>query len=465
MKKKRLLSMLPAIMLTLSLFRGISVSAASETITPVTENETVGDNETLTITDSFGFGDYSGSQGISMTGAGSGPGTDGGADKDGNVDTFSETCTDVIKENSISDQNYKTNTATSGIIFEGDNGTVYENVTLTENMEIESGKTLTVPTGITLTIPDDVTLTNNGTLIVMGDLKGSVSKNQPINKCFRDISISFGQDISFNYFANLSEYKVETAIVRFTMNGKSVEVSGEPLDDGLYKFGFCGATPQCMCDTITAELFINGELIDTKQYSELEYLNKLKCMTKDELGYSQDKYDKMITFINDLLIYGGAAQKYVGHNTGSLVSDGITGSEFNKIERSDLALVQNGTYVTFIKANLYFDNVNRLRFKFQTDDTSGLTFKCTKKDGSEYDIGYTSNGNGNYMVETDKITATKFDDLYTITAYKNGIAGASITYSVRSYIYAMQEGDTAMAELAKATYNYGNSAKAFKNAT
>ena len=46
----------------------------------------------------------------------------------------------------------------SGIIFEGDTGTVYGNQTLQENLEIPSGKTLTVPKNTTLTVNRGVTL-------------------------------------------------------------------------------------------------------------------------------------------------------------------------------------------------------------------------------------------------------------------------------------------------------------------
>ena len=60
----------------------------------------------------------------------------------------------------------------SGIIFEGDNGEVYGNPTIQENMEIPSGKTLTVPKNITLTVKDGVTLTNSGTITGDGTLGG-----------------------------------------------------------------------------------------------------------------------------------------------------------------------------------------------------------------------------------------------------------------------------------------------------
>ena len=65
----------------------------------------------------------------------------------------------------------------SGMIFEGDTGTVYGNPTIQENIEIPSGKTLTVPENTTLTVNRGVTLTNNGKIINNGKItnKGTIT--------------------------------------------------------------------------------------------------------------------------------------------------------------------------------------------------------------------------------------------------------------------------------------------------
>ena len=76
----------------------------------------------------------------------------------------------------------------SGMIFEGNTGTVYGNPTIQENIEIPSGKTLTVPKNTTLTVKDGVTLTNNGKIINNGKItnngtitgNGTVEGNQPL---------------------------------------------------------------------------------------------------------------------------------------------------------------------------------------------------------------------------------------------------------------------------------------------
>lgn len=62
----------------------------------------------------------------------------------------------------------------NGIVFNGDDGTVYGNVTLQEDLEIGTDETLTIGKDASLTVPDETTLTNNGTIINKGTLTGDV---------------------------------------------------------------------------------------------------------------------------------------------------------------------------------------------------------------------------------------------------------------------------------------------------
>ena len=60
----------------------------------------------------------------------------------------------------------------SGIVFDGTEGTVYGNVTLDESLNVGEGETLTIPEGSTLTVPEGATLTNNGTIVNKGTMNG-----------------------------------------------------------------------------------------------------------------------------------------------------------------------------------------------------------------------------------------------------------------------------------------------------
>ncbi len=277
---------------------------------------------------------------------------------------------------------------------------------------------------------------------------------------FENISVSLGEDITVKYYTVQSNF--ENPQIRFTVNGYTKTVSGT-LVGAQFKFVFDGIAPQWIGDTITAELIIDGEVKETKEYSVLRYLNNLKSMTATELNISEDKYNKMQTLINDLLIYGSAAQSYVGHNTDNLVSDGVTGTEYVDIESSDKVL-NNGENVKFKSATVYYDSTNALKLTFSAVDLEGVEFKLKINNGTESQVGFINNQNGTYTIVTDSIYAYSFDDVYTVTAYKNGETLASLSYSVKSYVFSKQGGTGEMAELAKATYNYGRAAKAYKEA-
>lgn len=80
----------------------------------------------------------------------------------------------VIFASSIGDQSGKTSNAWHGIIFEGDEGKVYGNPTLADDLTIPENKALDIPSGKTLTVNSKITvqgtLTNNGTIIGSGSI-------------------------------------------------------------------------------------------------------------------------------------------------------------------------------------------------------------------------------------------------------------------------------------------------------
>ncbi len=121
----------------------------------------------------------------------------------------------IIKTNSIADNTKEANW--KGTIFNGNNGKVYGKQELTEDLEIEAGKTLTVPDGSSLTVPSGKTLTNNGNL----ENKGKITNNGKIN----------------------NNSKIKNA---GTMSGNSVEGSGQLIESH--------PTPKAVIDYIAEKL-------------------------------------------------------------------------------------------------------------------------------------------------------------------------------------------------------------------
>ena len=99
-----------------------------------------------------------------------------------------------ISDNSSTDiQIGGDNNSSGGIVFDGNEGTVYGSVTLQENLTIGEGERLNIPSGASLTIDSGATLTNEGTVTTTdggtltnegtinnsGTLTGTISGNAP----------------------------------------------------------------------------------------------------------------------------------------------------------------------------------------------------------------------------------------------------------------------------------------------
>ncbi len=276
---------------------------------------------------------------------------------------------------------------------------------------------------------------------------------------FSNVSVSLGEDISSHCYIKGID---ENATVNFTMNGVTKSnIRGTDNGNGTYKFTYTGVAPQNLGDTITAELIVNDAVVEAKSYSVLEYLNDLKNMTATELGYSAERYSAMLTLIDDLLCYGGAAQEYKAHNTESLVSSGITGTAFEALGETDFNGLEGGG-ISWKSGNLVFDNVNYIKIKFACETPGDYTFKYSINGGAAVKAAYASNGDGTYTILTDAINATDFDDVYRFSVYDaEGNEVAWLSYSVKSYVYAKQDKGNALAKLVQRIYMYGKAAEAF----
>ncbi len=295
------------------------------------------------------------------------------------------------------------------------------------------------------------------------------------------VNISLGEDITVHYYAYLNPAH-SAAQMHFTMNGQTTVVSGTPTGvvngtAAQYVFSYTGVAPQCIGDTISAELIIqatNGEdlvIARKAEYSVQAYLEKLSTYSATDLGMSDNKYAAMQTLVADLLHYGGAAQEYLGHNVDKLVNEGVTGgTEYAPLEETDKGVFGNAIAGTsFLSATVYFDNVNYLQIKFTAESVESLQIFACRNGIPLWYVPYTLVEGNTYLIQTESIMASQFDDLFTFTIMVDGVQGQTFSYSVKSYVYSKQDetenGElTAMAKLARATYTYGASARKYSMA-
>ncbi len=281
-----------------------------------------------------------------------------------------------------------------------------------------------------------------------------------------DANMVVGSDLTLNFYARLFG-DISDVKLRVTKGTKSVLLDGVYVEAmNKYRFAYTGITPQCIGDTVTAELVRGDVVLDTlKDYSALKYLSALLGSNAETLGMTKLKFNALKTVVNDLLQYGAMAQLYTGYKTTELVNEGITASPYVPIETNPMKLVTNQKTegVAFRSAGLRFSNVNNLYFKFTTPDVSVTTLRVGGKTYTAADFTLVSDTT--YIWYTDDLTATQFDDEFVIELIFGDVTVQTLTYSVRTYIYNMVNDGTneKMLNLAKATYTYGQSAKAYKN--
>ena len=283
-------------------------------------------------------------------------------------------------------------------------------------------------------------------------------------------NLTIGSDLTINVYA-LVDDGFESLAIRFTMNGKSHLITPKK-SSGQYKFAFEGVSPQHMNDTVTAELIVNGEVVSTLSNCGVrEYCDQLLTYSAEELGYTEEQFASLLILMKDMLAYGAEAQIFTNYNTDSLANEGIEGgSVFEEFECNDKSIIYHNTVdgVGFTAYNLRFDNVNYLYFKFKAPDVSLASVNITvgTKTVTLTADDFERSGDA-YIALTDDILATGFGKVYTATLIYDGVEIQSLTYSVNAYAYGKQnqttEGGelTSMARLARATYLYGKSARAY----
>ena len=255
----------------------------------------------------------------------------------------------------------------------------------------------------------------------------------------------------------------------FVMNGSKTSVS--PVEkNGKYTFPFAGIAPQCMNDEISYEMTMNGAVVKQGSISVSGYLKQLIEKKPDNM--TDAKFKAMSTLVSDMLNYGSAAQAYTGHGTDSLLNKDYYNDIVNKyteLESTDKALSGAAPAgAKFTNVGVRFDNVNKVFFRFTADDVSNVIITIN---GVVYEQDKFVKTGDKYTVYSEDVLASKFDTVYTaILTYRGLDEQQMMKYSVKSFAYSFQNkrGEdgklTAEAVLARATYTYGVSAKAYENA-
>lgn len=293
------------------------------------------------------------------------------------------------------------------------------------------------------------------------------------------VSVTLDEDIKVNVKITAPE-GYTTASINFAI-GSGEETVVEDLADGSAVLTSGLVTPRYMNEVLTMTLTLSGEgkedIVEEKNDFTLKsYLTNLLSSSAKSLGQTETKNALMQTLVVDLLNYGAEAQNYVasksGAEAGVLANADLTSeqlalaTDYNDVapEKSDLNIVGgDASAIEYKKAGLIFDHNVALYVKFARASVDNLTVKVDN-DGVVTEINEFIMVGSDYAFVYDAISATQFNNVLKIQAYEGETAiGGLLTYSVASYVHNMQD-DAEIGALAKATYAYGHSASAYKNA-
>ncbi len=271
-------------------------------------------------------------------------------------------------------------------------------------------------------------------------------------------SVSLGGDIGVNYFAKVWDDSVSSLQMRFTVGeGTPTAVNGEKQADGRYKFTL-SLTPQCMADTIKAELWNGEACIDVKDsFSVREYAKTL--LESDESS------SELKALLSEMLRYGAAAQTYQNYNTENLATDGVesllTAASATEIPAASFSPVtasgvtKDDCAVWIKGAGIRFDSENKIYVRLSGALPEGYTLTCggVEMTASEDSYFYTAaispkfyGNNYEFVLKNgEKVLQTLSGSINACLSMATNAASAT-------------EADKA---LALALYNYGVAASAY----
>ena len=288
---------------------------------------------------------------------------------------------------------------------------------------------------------------------------------EPAPELFWKHSVTLGGDIGVNFYldsAVLDTY-TGTKTVKFTVDGEetTVAVPATPTDDG-YKVTRNVVAAQ-MAHTITATLYIDGELVDTDEYSVREYAETVYA--NPEAYDTKGKLDELKALVKALLNYGAMAQTVFATSlnehpdlANTVVGDngyeGVTADQIEaaiKGESADLNAVATQLGAKYYTSSLIYLSKNTLRVYFTPTTYPGTIPNAGAYNGSL--SGYY------YYVDHANIPAAELDDQQTFT-----VGGTTFTFSALDYAKAVVESTKMEPEqknLAKALYLYNQKANAY----
>lgn len=290
-------------------------------------------------------------------------------------------------------------------------------------------------------------------------------------------SLTLQNDITSNVEIDKDTFEANgfsNPYMTFEFEGKTTTINNPTVEtlDGTnyYTFAFEKVAPHKMMTNIKATLYAtyNGEVIkgEEKNYNAAQY-----CYTV--LDQSDDEALK--TLAVDILNYAAAAQTHMGNND-TLANAALTDDQkllaskepeaYNSVTNTKHAEIDTPS-VYWRAATLEMTKDIKMMFLIQAEDITGLSVKATTDANTS---GWTINSSefveyaeGFYLVYFDGLDVSQMSETVYLTVNNaEGAVSDTLSYSIESYVTAKKDGGNTLAELVKAMFKYGNSAKAYQ---
>lgn len=250
-------------------------------------------------------------------------------------------------------------------------------------------------------------------------------------------NIVLGDNIGVNFVLALTEGDT----VAVTVDGEEVPATLTNNGNGTYTVFIKLAAAQ-MADEIA--ISVNGYAVE-KNYSVRAYADEI--LAGDYTSYTK-------ALVQNMLVYGGAAQTYFGHNADNLASNGIEVTAAEPAAAPELVVLNELTNVKYYGASLLHKEKTAVRFYFTADSVEGLTFMV---DGNVYEA---ANKDGLYYIEVAGINPQDLDDVLNVVV-TDGTSNLAVQYSPLIYISRMYNKAGTSTALVQAMYGYHLAAKAY----
>ncbi len=272
----------------------------------------------------------------------------------------------------------------------------------------------------------------------------------------KDWNITLGDDIGVNFYVNAKDEDVAQAEVKLTVGGEPKTVKLADLTanaDGYYVVSKNLAAAQ-MTESISMELIINGETVQTGTYSVYSYAQYVLVDENSEFD------EKTKAMVREMLNYGAAAQTYFAHNVDNLANAGLdltnVGTQNIPAQEAKFAVSGKVSGIKLYGASLIFESKTAVRFYFTaSNDIAGYSFKVGEKE-------LTADKNaGMYYVQVNDIAPQDLDQIVELTVTA-GDETLTVSYSPLSYMVRKNvNGSENLKALLKAMYNYHLAAAAY----